>query len=48
MAPVAAGVWLVFAAKYDKRQISKELLEFPNINPANYIGHSSVMFLVRT
>lgn len=30
MVPVAAGVWSVFAAKSDKRQISKELPEFPN------------------
>lgn len=51
MVPVAAGVWLVFATKYDKRQICKELSElelpeFPNNAHKPSKLHWSLLFHV--
>lgn len=46
MVPVAEGVWLVFATKYDKRWISKKLPEFPNNAHKPSKLHWSLLFHV--
>lgn len=55
MVPVAAGVWLVFAINMTRDRSPRSYLnwnylnfQIMAINPVNYIGHSSFMFLVRS